>query len=240
LSDTTHRRRDDPTLARLRAAVELTRLNFGLTSTEVVQLVQAAERLDARGICVPASFVPVAVAALRPAAAFPMDIVTVANFPTGDQPVAFVERMTVESVRAGANHVDLVVPGAFVAERDWPAVTGFCRRVREAIHAAADRPVALKVILETAAWDAVRIRGAAHAAIDAGAEWLKTSTGFHPAGGATAAVVEALREMTPPGVGIKASGGIRTRETALEMLQAGADRIGTSSLAILDPKERSE
>jgi deoxyribose-phosphate aldolase len=236
---------------RLRNALEATRLTFGLTGAEVLDVVHRALDLGVRGVCVPPQFVPVAVAGAgrgggessgvdggepggRSAVAgaareLRFDIVTVANFPTGDHPVSLVERVAAEAVGAGANHVDLVVPGGMVSERDWRGVAAYLRRVRDTMSAAADHPVSLKVILETAAWDPVRLRGAAQSAIDAGADWLKTSTGFHPAGGATPEVVSLLRSLAPPEIGIKASGGIRTRDAALAMLDAGADRIGTSS-----------
>jgi len=214
---------------RLLLAIEATRLSFGLTPIEVEALVGRATELGVRGVCVPAMLVPVAVSTLRRVGAKGLDVVTVANFPTGDHPLSLVQRMVAEAVAAGADHLDVVVPGGLVAQRNWRGVVDFLAAVRASAEASAARPTAMKVILETAAWDDDRLRGAANSALESGARWLKTSTGFHPAGGATTAVVRLLRRIAPPGVGIKASGGIRTRETALAMLDAGADRIGTSA-----------
>jgi len=214
---------------RLLLAIEATRLNFGLTRSEVEALVGRAMELGVRGVCVPVMLVPVAVGTLLRVGGVGLDVVAVANFPTGDHPPGVVQRMVADAAAAGADHLDIVVPGGLVAQRDWRGVVDFLLAVRASAEAAAAKPIAMKVILETAAWDDDRIRGAANSALESGARWLKTSTGFHPAGGATTAVVRLLRSLAPSGVGIKASGGIRTRETALAMLDAGADRIGTSA-----------
>jgi deoxyribose-phosphate aldolase len=97
-----------------------------------------------------------------------------------------------------------------------------------AVVAAADGRI-VKVILETEALDRAAIQQAARIAVRAGAGFVKTSSGLHPAGGATIEAVSLLRQVVGPDVGVKAAGGIRTRETALQMISAGATRIGTSS-----------
>jgi deoxyribose-phosphate aldolase len=215
---------------RLRAAVEATRLGFGLTADDVRSLTASAVSLGAAGICVPMPFVPVVADALEGAGEARPDIVTVLNFPLGDDREGRVRRDAVEAARAGANHLDLVVPGRLVFAGDWTGVAGFVRGVRQAAEDAVGADaVRVKVILETAALAEEQIRRTADASISAGAHWLKTSTGFHPRGGATVEVVRLLRSIAPPEVGVKASGGIRTRDHALAMLEAGADRIGTSS-----------
>jgi deoxyribose-phosphate aldolase len=216
---------------RLRAAVEATRLNFGLTTADVRRMLLGAESLGVAGVCLPVGYVTEAARFTRSIAAWKPDVVSVANFPTGDHGLRIVVEQARRAVTRGAHHVDLVVPGGLVREHRWKEVREFVTRVRERAESAADRPVFLKVILETAALEEAEIRGAAECSIEGGARWLKTSTGFHPAGGATAGIVALLREIAPGGVGIKASGGIRTRAAALEMLAAGADRIGTSSEA---------
>ena len=99
--------------------------------------------------------------------------------------------------------------------------------VAAVVRAARDVPV--KVILETAALTDEQKRLACRIAADAGAAFVKTSTGFHPSGGATAADVRLMREVVGPRVGVKASGGIRTLADARTMIDAGANRIGTSS-----------
>jgi deoxyribose-phosphate aldolase len=103
--------------------------------------------------------------------------------------------------------------------------------VREAVPA----PTLLKVIIESAALADDGIERACAAAEAAGADMVKTSTGFHPAGGATVEAVARMRAAVGDRLGVKASGGIRDAETALAMVAAGASRLGCSATrAILD------
>jgi deoxyribose-phosphate aldolase len=227
---------------RMRLAVEATRLSFALSSSSVREFVRTAADLRVGGICVPRAFLPEVAARIGSGAlGWRPDLVTVANFPTGDHTEAIVREEIAEAVRSGADHVDLVVPGALVAAGDWRGVERFLGAAIAHASEVAGRALPCKVILETAAWDEQRVRSAAGAAVAAGAAWLKTSTGFHPAGGATERAVALLRALAPDGVGVKASGGIRTRAAALAMLAAGADRLGTSAEAVVlsrdDPSE---
>jgi deoxyribose-phosphate aldolase len=91
--------------------------------------------------------------------------------------------------------------------------------------------VVLKVILESALWSPVVLRTACEAVVDAGADFVKTSTGFHPAGGATVDAVTTMRAAVGTRARVKASGGIRTAGDALAMLDAGAERLGLSATA---------
>ncbi|HEY9354574.1 MAG TPA: 2-deoxyribose-5-phosphate aldolase, partial [Nocardioides sp.] len=86
----------------------------------------------------------------------------------------------------------------------------------------------LKVIIESAALDDDEIVGVCQAAVRAGADFVKTSTGFHPAGGASVHAVELMRQTVGPDLGVKASGGVRTMEQAEQMIAAGATRLGVS------------
>jgi deoxyribose-phosphate aldolase len=110
-------------------------------------------------------------------------------------------------------------------------VAGDIAAVREAVPA----PVVLKAILETGLLDGEQIEAACRAAEQAGADFVKTSTGYHPAGGATVEAVERMAATVGGRLGVKASGGIRTSEDALAMVRAGATRLGVSgSRAVLD------
>jgi len=93
--------------------------------------------------------------------------------------------------------------------------------------------IPVKVILEATVLTEEEKTLACRLAVDAGAAFVKTSTGFHPAGGATAADVRLMRAVVGPSVGVKASGGIRTLGDVLSMLDAGANRIGTSASAAI-------
>lgn len=214
---------------RLRAAIEATRLGFGLSSGAIRAFTRSAAQLRVRGLCLPPLFLGEAAATVSSMPDWQPELVSIANFPLGDHGLSLVLLEVEAAVRSGAEQIDLVVPGGLVEERRWREVTDFIRNSRLHAEALAGHAIAFKVILESAAWDEERVRGAADSAIEAGAHWLKSSTGFHPAGGATPEGIELLRRLAPPHVGIKASGGIRTRSQALEMLSAGADRIGTSA-----------
>ena len=132
-------------------------------------------------------------------------------------------------VSLGAGELDMVANLGLVKDRN-PSV--FARDIR--LVRAAAPTATLKVILETGALSHAEIEWACRIACDEGAQFVKTSTGFHKSGGATLEAVSLLRRIAPPGVGVKASGGIRDREDAERMIEAGASRIGTSSgLAIM-------
>jgi len=119
---------------------------------------------------------------------------------------------------------------AYVGTINWPAVTTEVAAVRTAI--ASD--VILKVIIESALWNDEQIAGVCTAAVLGGANFVKTSTGFHKAGGASLAAVRLMRKTVGEKIGVKASGGIRTYADAIAMIEAGASRIGASaSRAIL-------
>jgi len=102
--------------------------------------------------------------------------------------------------------------------------------VREAVP-----DVVLKVIVESALWSPPVLRAVCEAAVDAGAEFVKTSTGFHPVGGASVDAVATMRAAVGTRGRVKASGGVRTLADCIAMLDAGADRLGMSAtLAVLD------
>ena len=130
----------------------------------------------------------------------------------------------------GADEIDMVVNLAFVKEGNYEAVEEEIQGVRDA---APD--VLLKVIIESAALTDEEIKATSEAAVRAGADYVKTSTGFHPAGGADAHDVALMRETVGPNVGVKASGGVRDAAAAEAMIAAGASRLGLSgTAAVLD------
>ena len=124
----------------------------------------------------------------------------------------------------GAKEVDVVWNiSSFKTGNPWTKV-----EIAKCAKACHDQEALLKVIIETAYLSDDEIKEACAICADAGADFVKTSTGFAPAG-ATVEHVRLMRASLPKQVGVKASGGIKTREKALELLEAGADRIGTSS-----------
>ncbi len=124
----------------------------------------------------------------------------------------------------GAREIDMVIDIAAALEGDEEALVADIRAVADAVH---DRQGLLKVIIEACLLDDDQKVLACRAAVAAGAEFVKTSTGFST-GGATVADVTLMRKTVGPDIGVKASGGIRSHEDALSMIAAGATRIGAS------------
>ena len=141
-----------------------------------------------------------------------------------------------KAIAAGADELDMVINVAALKEGDYAAVTEDIRGVCIAAQKA-PRPVIVKVILEMALLTQEEKVAGATLAKAAGAHFVKTSTGFGP-GGATVEDVSLLRATVGDHMGVKAAGGIRDTETAIAMIEAGADRIGASrTAAILDGAE---
>ena len=135
-----------------------------------------------------------------------------------------------QSVASGADEVDMVIDIGRLKAGDAAHTEAEIRAVREATPGAV-----LKVIIESAALTDDEIVAACRAAEAAGADFVKTSTGYHPAGGASVQAVALMAGTVGGQLGVKASGGIRTHEAALAMIEAGATRLGLSGTrAVLD------
>jgi deoxyribose-phosphate aldolase len=161
----------------------------------------------------------------------PVGIAAVCGFPSGAHHSAVKAAEAAASVADGATEIDMVIDLGRATDGDWDAVEHDIAEVRRAL----DGGTVLKVIIEAAALDRDSIVAACQAAEAAGADFVKTSTGFHPSGGASVEAVALMAETVGGRLGVKASGGIRTAEQALAMIDAGATRIGCSaSRAILD------
>lgn len=137
----------------------------------------------------------------------------------------------------GAREIDMVINVADALEGDQEALTTEIRSVAEAVH---ERGGLLKVIIETCLLADDQKVLACKASVAAGADFVKTSTGFST-GGATVADVRLMRDTVGPSLGVKASGGIRSREDALAMIHAGASRIGASKgIEIIGARQTAE
>jgi deoxyribose-phosphate aldolase len=130
------------------------------------------------------------------------------------------------AVAEGASEVDVVIPIGRVIDGDSSFVVRYLHAVREACPEST-----LKVIIESAALTDDQIVSACTLAMAANADFVKTSTGFHASGGASAAAVTLMRQTVGPDMGLKASGGIRTLDDVEQMLAAGATRLGMSATA---------
>jgi len=189
----------------------------------------AAEVVRAWGIgffCVQPSFVALAAGILRGSGA---SVVSVVGFPHGCDRSTVKAHAAELAVRDGAAEIDMVMNiGRLKSGRDQAVADEIAQVVR------AIPRIPLKVILETRLLTDEEKAVACRLVRDSGAAFVKTSTGFHPAGGATVEDVRLLRAHVGPDFGVKAAGGIRTLTEATAMLEAGASRLGTSaSVAIL-------
>ena len=207
----------------LARTVDHTLLKPEATAQQVAALAAEAGALGAYSICVSPNRLPVQ----APAGVV---VCTVVGFPSGAHATEVKAFEAQRAVADGAGEVDMVVALGSVLAGDWGAVEADVAAVK-----AACGDVLLKVILETAALTDEQVVEACRRSEAGGAQYVKTSTGFHPTGGASVGAVRLMRETVGERLGVKASGGIRDTATALAMLDAGASRLGLSGTrAVLD------
>ena len=219
-----------PTRGELAALVDHTLLKPEATPTDVVALVAEAAELGVYAVCVSPSMVQVAVEA----GAGRVRVAAVAGFPSGKHLAAIKAREAAAAVESGATEIDMVIDVGAALVGDLAAVRSDIEAVR-----AATAGTVLKVIVESAVLldqaDGRTLADVCRIAEVAGADFVKTSTGFHPAGGASVRAVALMAETVGGRLGVKASGGIRSTADALAMLDAGATRLGLSGTrAVLD------
>lgn len=216
--------------AELAQFIDHTLLKPEATVADVRALTAEAVELGTFSICISPSMLSATVLDGVGLALGDVKIATVCGFPSGKH---VPEVKAVEAARAvadGAHEVDMVIDVGVLREGRVDLVTADIAAVREA-----SRGALLKVIIEAAALTDAQIVAACRAAEEAGADYVKTSTGFHPAGGASLAAVRLMRETVGDRLGVKASGGIRDYATAIAMIDAGASRLGLSgSRAVLE------
>jgi deoxyribose-phosphate aldolase len=214
-----------PSAAEVAAMIDHTLLAPEATDQDVEALCREAVELGVCAACVSAARVPAAARALNGSS---VRLAAVVGFPSGAHLAAVKADEAARAVADGANELDMVIDLAYAAVGDWAMIGEEIAAVR----AAAPAPVLLKVIIESAALSDEGIDATCAASVQAGADFVKTSTGFHPSGGAgEGAVARMARAVAAAGLGVKASGGIRTATQALAMIDAGATRLGMSKSA---------
>jgi len=206
--------------AAVAALIDHTLLKPEATPAQVDALVAEAAALGVFSVCVSPSMLPIR-------APHGLAVATVCGFPSGAHQAGIKAAEAADSVARGADEVDMVINLANAVTGDFDAVRDEIASVRRACPA----PVLLKVIIESAALTDAQIVGCCRAAEAAGADFVKTSTGFHPSGGASVHAVALMADTVGGRFGVKASGGIRTAADALAMIDAGATRLGLSSSA---------
>jgi deoxyribose-phosphate aldolase len=195
------------------------------TADDIVAGADVVREWNVGYYCVQPCWVPLAASSLAGTQAL---VISVVGFPHGCDRPDVKAHATELAVADGAREIDTVMHFGALRSGDTAATAADIAAV---VRAAQGVPV--KVILEAAALSEAEKRLACRLAVDAGAAFVKTSTGFHPSGGATAADVRLMRGVVGPDVGVKASGGIRTLADAQAMLAAGANRIGASATAAI-------
>ncbi|MEO0556468.1 MAG: deoxyribose-phosphate aldolase [Bacteroidota bacterium] len=201
--------------------IEHTNLKPTLTGRDVDQLIREAKQHQLLGICVPPFWVK---RAKREIGDAETQLVTVIGFPLGyNMTETKIEEMKL-AIRDGADELDLVInSSAFKEGMNWPKI-----EIAKCSKLAHDEYKILKVIIETAYLNDDKIKGLCRICADAGVDYVKTSTGFAPEG-AKVEHIQLMRSELSSNVGIKASGGIKTFDQAVALINAGADRIGTST-----------
>ena len=209
-------------MANIAALIDHTLLKPEATDLDVEKLVAEGASLGCHSVCVSPLRIPAAVRAAHAVGPTAPVVCTVIGFPSGVAGNKAGEAMW--ALDQGAFEFDMVIDRGAAAAGDWKTVGRDIEAVRKVLPA----PLILKTILETGALEPDVVVAACRTAVAAGADFVKTSTGFGP-GAATVEVVRLMRETVGPDIGVKASAGIRDFDTALAMVEAGANRLGTSS-----------
>lgn len=191
------------------------------TEEQIRELCAQALEYHFYSVCINPSYIPLAKELL---AGSDTAICTVVGFPLGAMSTRAKAFEARDAVSMGAEEVDMVINVSYALDAKWAALERDIREVQEAV----GKATLLKVILETCLLSDEQIVKACQAASQAGADYVKTSTGFS-SGGATAHHIRLMRETVGPGMGVKASGGIRSLSDTLTMIEAGASRIGASA-----------
>ncbi len=207
-----------------------TLLAANATRSEVEQLCKEAKEYDFMSVCVNPYFVPLAKKEL---AGSDVKVCTVIGFPLGQMSTKAKVFEANDAVKMGADEVDMVINVSALKDQDYDYVRNEIHEIKEACEGKL-----LKVILECCYLSKEEIKKASELAKEAGADFVKTSTGFGK-GGAKAEDVKIMRETVGPDMGVKAAGGIHTLADFKAMVDAGANRIGCShSIQIMEESKK--
>lgn len=211
---------------KLNKYIDHTLLKADASQEQIETLIEEAKKYDFASVCVNPTWVSFAAQALK---ATDVKVCTVIGFPLGANTPELKAFETSDAIQNGANEVDMVINIGALKSRNFDLVE---RDIRAVVEAA--KGTLVKVIIETCLLTDDEKVKTCQIAQKAGADFVKTSTGFST-GGATVADVALMRKTVGPDMGVKASGGARSYEDALAFIKAGATRIGASSgVAIME------
>ena len=210
-------------MIRLNEHIEHTLLKQDAKLEDFLKLFEEAKEHNFLGVCINPLYVKLAKENLKDSG---VKVVTVVGFPLGANKTEVKAFETTKAIEDGADEIDMVINVSKLKDKDYDFIINDIKTVKSACK---DKP--LKVILETDLLTKDEIKKACELCIKAKADFVKTSTGFVKNGlGAQAEDVKLMYEtVSPYGLKVKASGGIRDKETAIKMIEAGAERLGTSS-----------
>ena len=200
--------------------IDHTVLKADTPKAKVQQIIDEAIQYDFISVCINPTWVSFAAEKL---AATDVKVCTVIGFPLGANTSTVKAFEAAEAIKNGADEVDMVINIGAAKDGDWDLVESDIQAVVDA-----SKDVTTKVIIETSLLTDEEKVKACQAAVRAGADFVKTSTGFSTAG-ATVADIALMRQTVGPDVGVKASGGVRSIADAQAMIEAGATRLGTSN-----------
>ncbi|WP_342598431.1 deoxyribose-phosphate aldolase [Psychrobacillus sp. FSL H8-0483] len=203
------------------ALIDHTLLKQDATKKQIEKLCEEAKTNIFASVCVNPTWVKLSSTLLQDS---PVKVCTVIGFPLGASTTAVKAFETTDAIENGADEIDMVINVGALKDQDY----NFVQRDIEAVVEAAKGKAIVKVILETCLLTDEQIAKASELSKTAGADFVKTSTGFST-GGATVSAVKLMRETVGPDLGVKASGGVRNLEDLQAMVDAGATRIGASS-----------
>ncbi|MCD4840163.1 MULTISPECIES: deoxyribose-phosphate aldolase [Neobacillus] len=201
--------------------IDHTLLKADVTKDQIIKLAEEAKEYSFASVCVNPTWVKTAAEALK---GTNVKVCTVIGFPLGATTPETKAFETKNAIENGATEVDMVINIGALKDKQDDLVEKDIRAVVEA----AKGKALVKVIIETCLLTDEEKKRACELSVKAGADFVKTSTGFST-GGATVEDVRLMRETVGPNIGVKASGGVRSREDAEAMVAAGANRIGASS-----------
>jgi deoxyribose-phosphate aldolase len=206
----------------LAARIDHTLLKQEASAEQVMRLCGEAIEFHFAAVCINPGRVRLAADRL---AGSDVAVCSVVGFPLGASLPALKAAEAEQALRDGASEIDMVLNIGLLRDGDVAAAHYDVATVKRVT----GKQAILKVIIEAAILSREEIITASRLAVEAGADLVKTSTGFNPAGGARLDDVRLIRQAVGDGAGVKAAGGIRDLDTALAMIEAGADRLGTSS-----------
>ena len=210
------------TTAQLAKYLDHTNLKPEATEASIRQTCEEAIKYNTASVCINSHWIPLAAELLKDT---PVNPITVVGFPLGATNTETKVYEAITAIDDNAEEIDMVLNVGELIGGNLDYVTADIQAVAEAVHA---KHKMLKVIFETSLLNDEQIVNACHASEAAGADYVKTSTGFSTEG-ATLHNVALMRKTVGNKLGVKASGGIHSREEALAMIEAGASRLGVSA-----------